>query len=721
MNTNQASLGQSTVQTYSTTEKSGFERAVFALECTARWLDNGSDPAQAAEQIRLSIAQIKGCIADCDVHPADARQPAAIDKQEAVYREVGVWEPGGSKFRTYSKENLNGKAMFVMEAGTPAQTVEPVKPHSTLVTFDEFVQYGKDNGANIVNGMPWSFIFNGHAVTHETDDCYLIGTPSIAFRRGEVLLATAFGDARIVQVLIPPNAARLDKGAVDAVSDDDLVLVSRDLLGAACSAIDKKRDAPATLAALRAITFAPLDKGDSKPVVPSAEVVMEARRFRWIAHDHDHPEDRDVVRRITENMSVKSYSALCRDIDAAIADSVLRENGCAAPLDRGGSEPVVRPYERHDPENATAPFLSFIPDAKRDELIGALLADLEKSDQRETDFFMVRSFIGGLGLLAANHAPASPSVEQDERKVVAPVTVDRTHKNQAYVTLGFGSEDECSDFLRSLNDLYARKEARAASTSANNALFARVTDWVNLHRIPFEAQNELFRILAASPQPVEQTEQSEAPVLVLCDSPKDMTATIWRWRTSWGGWTYRKELPAGWRNLPSIQAYRISSAPQPVEQTGDPVAWRIEQRAGRYTFVEHVENLKLYAGANIVPLFRAFRSVDSNLNTALDRLESMVTWEPRLLDGADAIDRLENINRLLYELLNPHPTAVAQPVEQTRALTEDAGDAARYRLLRRGQHWSVINGIGDTLRGEDLDAAIDAALTAAQSASGDAK
>jgi hypothetical protein len=121
---------------------------------------------------------------------------------------------------------------------------------------------------------------------------------------------------------------------------------------------------------------------------------------------------------------------------------------------------------------------------------------------------------------------------------------------------------------------------------------------------------------------------------------------------------------------------------QPVEQTGAPVAWRIEQRAGRYTFVEHVENLKLYAGANIVPLFRAFRSVDSILNSTLDRLESMVTWEPRLLTGPDAIDRLEHINRLLYELLNAHPTA--QPVEQTRAL-----ERIGYATLHHGTVISV--------------------------------
>jgi hypothetical protein len=28
--------------------------------------------------------------------------------------------------------------------------------------------------------------------------------------------------------------------------------------------------------------------------------------------------------------------------------------------------------------------------------------------------------------------------------------------------------------------------------------------------------------------------------------------------------------------------------------------------------------------------------------------------------------------------------------------------------LRRGQHWSVVDGIGDTLRSDALDAAIDA-------------
>jgi hypothetical protein len=37
-------------------------------------------------------------------------------------------------------------------------------------------------------------------------------------------------------------------------------------------------------------------------------------------------------------------------------------------------------------------------------------------------------------------------------------------------------------------------------------------------------------------------------------------------------------------------------------------------------------------------------------------------------------------------------------------------DAERYQAVRRGQKWSVIDGIGDTLRAEQLDEAIDAAM-----------
>lgn len=42
------------------------------------------------------------------------------------------------------------------------------------ITFDEFIEYGKNNGANIVNGMPWDFDYKGYPVTHENDKCYII-------------------------------------------------------------------------------------------------------------------------------------------------------------------------------------------------------------------------------------------------------------------------------------------------------------------------------------------------------------------------------------------------------------------------------------------------------------------------------------------------------------------------------------------------------------------
>lgn len=68
-------------------------------------------------------------------------------------------------------------------------------------TFDEFVQYGRDHGANIVNGMPWSFKFHGHAVSHETDDHYLICIPhaphTLHFFKGHTVGICADGFPRI--------------------------------------------------------------------------------------------------------------------------------------------------------------------------------------------------------------------------------------------------------------------------------------------------------------------------------------------------------------------------------------------------------------------------------------------------------------------------------------------------------------------------------------------
>ena len=64
------------------------------------------------------------------------------------------------------------------------------------ITFDELVEYGKANGGNIVNGMPWSFKYNGHDVTHENDNCYLIPTleGTMRFDRGDMLITGVKGE-----------------------------------------------------------------------------------------------------------------------------------------------------------------------------------------------------------------------------------------------------------------------------------------------------------------------------------------------------------------------------------------------------------------------------------------------------------------------------------------------------------------------------------------------
>ena len=52
----------------------------------------------------------------------------------------------------------------------------------TAITFDQLVAHGTEQckaegrQSNIVNGMPWSFSYAGHPITHENDDCYLIPT-----------------------------------------------------------------------------------------------------------------------------------------------------------------------------------------------------------------------------------------------------------------------------------------------------------------------------------------------------------------------------------------------------------------------------------------------------------------------------------------------------------------------------------------------------------------
>jgi hypothetical protein len=64
------------------------------------------------------------------------------------------------------------------------------------ITFDELVAHGIASGAHLVNGMPWSFQYAGHPITHENDDCYLIPTLEGTMRigRNDMLITGVAGE-----------------------------------------------------------------------------------------------------------------------------------------------------------------------------------------------------------------------------------------------------------------------------------------------------------------------------------------------------------------------------------------------------------------------------------------------------------------------------------------------------------------------------------------------
>jgi len=63
------------------------------------------------------------------------------------------------------------------------------------INFDELIRHGRENGANIVNDMPWSWKINGKSVTHENNNLYLIETVegSNHFEKGDYLIAFEHG------------------------------------------------------------------------------------------------------------------------------------------------------------------------------------------------------------------------------------------------------------------------------------------------------------------------------------------------------------------------------------------------------------------------------------------------------------------------------------------------------------------------------------------------
>lgn len=97
-------------------------------------------------------------------------------------------------YKAYSQINRGLPPEMAIEL---LAALEESQQHNVeAITFEKFVEYGKNNGGNIVNGMPWSFNYKGHAVTHENNERYLIATleGSMDFTPNDVLITGVNGE-----------------------------------------------------------------------------------------------------------------------------------------------------------------------------------------------------------------------------------------------------------------------------------------------------------------------------------------------------------------------------------------------------------------------------------------------------------------------------------------------------------------------------------------------
>jgi hypothetical protein len=227
--------------------------------------------------------------------------------------------------------------------------------------------------------------------------------------------------------------------------------------------------------------------------------------------------------------------------------------------------------------------------------------------------------------------------------------------------------------------------ARAASPQpaindgqrSNDALFARVTHWVNAHGIPFEAQNELFRLLAAS---------------------------------------------TTWEALFDRVALELNCLPSSSVEVNDHVFQAIETlRAAS----PQATDQRCYA-----PGCHQWDGTDSCTCQKATATQPAQTAQPEPVAEVTNYRDVDGDLRagVMFRGKSPPPGTqlFTRPQQTEQVLADDARDATRYRHLRDCNSGSLvivhIAGMGDdeqiVLTEADADAAIDAALTAVQLASG---
>jgi hypothetical protein len=157
----------------------------------------------------------------------------------------------------------------------------------------------------------------------------------------------------------------------------------------------------------------------------------------------------------------------------------------------------------------------------------------------------------------------------------------------------------------------------------------------------------------------------------------------------------------GWDNPSECTVEDLSRMLIEHVPKGDPVdvanfAMMLHQRGSGITPLATPIAAQPAAAAPAVPDADEITRLRRGWNVEASDLDALL----RLLGLTPADHRTEGGNLRLEKVRAALSQAAAVPEAVER-------DAARYRLLRRGQQWSVIDGIGDALRGGVLDAAID--------------
>lgn len=73
---------------------------------------------------------------------------------------------------------------------------------SDAITFDQFVEYGRNHCKNLVFGQPWSFDYKGIPVTQENEYDYIITTPCEQLRFTPDYLLVTFENGKLGMVKI---------------------------------------------------------------------------------------------------------------------------------------------------------------------------------------------------------------------------------------------------------------------------------------------------------------------------------------------------------------------------------------------------------------------------------------------------------------------------------------------------------------------------------------